>query len=249
MTDKRLFLAVPHYGELAPEAVISLLQPTYEHKIKIQTNCASLLAHNFNRLWCSALNQRAEQGITHFAMHHADIQSRAGWLDILLMELERVSADVLSCVVPLKDQRGLTSTAVYDSVAGRIRRLTMKEVFRLPVTFGIHNLPEHMRTFEGSPTAFADTLLVNTGLWVCDFTRPWVEKFPGFNIQDNVCKEGDGKYRAAVFSEDWNFSRWCAQHGARVLATRLVPVTHWGRTAFSTSEPWGTWDTDRPDPE
>ena len=43
----------------------------------------SLLALMFNLLWCKALNRRRE-GVTHFAMHHSDIQAPAGWVDTLL---------------------------------------------------------------------------------------------------------------------------------------------------------------------
>src|SRR5271169_2349317 len=115
MTEKSVLLGLPHYGELAPEAVVSLILPTQKHRLKIQTNCASLLAHNFNRLWCAALNQREKLGLTHFAMHHADVAAPSGWLDTLVDEMHRVGADVLSCVIALKDARGLTSTALHHA--------------------------------------------------------------------------------------------------------------------------------------
>ncbi len=49
--------------------------------------------------------------------------------------MDRVGADVIATVVPIKDNRGLTSTGLQDPDTLQIRRLTMTEVFRLPVTF------------------------------------------------------------------------------------------------------------------
>jgi hypothetical protein len=236
--DTSIFLGLPHYGELVPEAIISLIQPTNRHRLKIQTNCASLLAHNFNRLWCAALNQRRELGLTHFAMHHADVAANAGWLDLLVEEMARVGADVLSCVIPLKDNRGLTSTALQDPKTLAIRRLTMKEIKQeLPVTFNASH-------FSGVSEPI---LLVNTGLWICDFTRSWVEEFPGFTILDGIARQADGTFKTSVFSEDWHFSEWCARKGLQVFATSIVPVTHWGRALFRNDSPWGEWDTDKGD--
>jgi hypothetical protein len=164
----------------------------------------------FNKLWCQALNERTQRGLTHFAMHHSDIQAEPGWLDILLEEQRKVGADVLSAVIPIKDQRGLTSTGLRDPVTGRIRRLTMREVMKLPVTF------------EAADTDAGDQwLMVNTGLWVCDFTKPWVEEVC-FSILDAVVREED-RFVPKALSEDWNFSGWCARQA------------------------WGEWDVDRGD--
>jgi hypothetical protein len=117
----RVFLAVPHYDALAPQAVAGLYGASHEgHVSSLNLEGGSLLALVFNRLWCRALNERHDKGLTHFAMHHADIQAPAGWIDTLLAQQERVGADVLSVVVPIKDGRGLTSTGVRDPQGGRI---------------------------------------------------------------------------------------------------------------------------------
>jgi hypothetical protein len=239
MSDASIFLGVPHYGELVAEAITSLINPTCKHRLKIQTNCASLLAHNFNRLWCSALNDRDKLGLTHFAMHHADVCAPSGWLDTMLEEMERVGADILSSVIPLKDSRGLTSTAVRDRVTNRIRRITLKELHEyLPVTFDIGDIEEHLGV-SGDPE-----LLVNTGLWVCRFTNDWIRRFPGFTIADAITKDPDGRYGASVYSEDWSFSSWCHNNRVKVFATRIIPVTHFGRALFKRDSPWGEWATD-----
>ena len=237
-----VFLAVPHYNGLEAEALPSLIQASATARIKLRVDGCSLLAHNFNRLWCQALNERRPLNLTHFAMHHADQGAEPGWLDTLLAELEEHQADVVSVVVPLKDDRGLTSTAIQDPETLQIRRLTLQEVFRLPETFGVHDV-------EGGKGA---TLLVNTGLWVCRLqprtdARPWVEGFPGFQVLDAVVRGPDGLFRANVFSEDWNASAWWARHGVKVLATRKVKVRHVGRTAYPNDRAWGTWETDRPE--
>jgi hypothetical protein len=238
MSEKSVLLAVPHYGELAPEALPGLAFPSLagDVRVKIQTNGASLLAHNFNRLWCAALNQRRTLGLTHFAMHHADIGAEVGWLDTLLAEQARVGADLLSVVVPIKDGRGVTSTGWQDPITLDITRLTLQEIHDLPVTFRAEDLGRAAQPW----------LMVNTGLWICDFTQPWVEE-ACFEVRDRIVRGGDGLYRANVLSEDWNFAGWCAGRGLKVFATRAVSVGHFGRCCYRNDAPWGQWDHDRGD--
>jgi len=213
-------------------------------RISLNTNGASLLAFNFNLLWCNALNQRESKSLTHFAMHHADIQAQEGWLDVLIDEMQRVEADVLSVVIPIKDGKGLTSTGLQDQRTGRIRRLTMTEVNKLPKTFNAHDCHD-----EFSNTSVLDHLLINTGLWICDFTKPWVEQVH-FTINDAIVQMPDGKFTANVMSEDWNFSTWCHLYHKdyprrlRLFATTAVSAHHHGTARFSNTHPWGDWTTD-----
>jgi hypothetical protein len=83
---------------------------------------------------------------------------------------------------------------------------------------------------------------------VCRFDQAWVEQFPGFQICDSIVKRPDGAYAANVFSEDWNFSAWCAAKGLKVFATRIIPLSHFGRTFYRNDSAWGEWETDRDDP-
>jgi hypothetical protein len=229
-----VYIAVPCYDTLACQILPGLCMPSQDAQLQMQVVTGSLLANVFNRLWCDALNKRG-QGLTHFAMHHADIQAPPGWLDTLLNEQARFGADVLSVVVPIKDQRGLTSTGTRNLETGSIRRLTMQEVFKLPETFALSDLPH-------GPD---DCLLINTGLWLCDFTRPWVQEVC-FTILD-VIQERNGAFVPITLPEDWNFSSWCARRGLRVFATRKVPVQHHGRAHFGNESAWGTWQTEQND--
>jgi hypothetical protein len=228
MEQASVFIAVPHYGELAPECLSGLVLASQNHKVKIQTNGASLLAHNFNRLWAECQNQRTEKGFTHFAMHHADVSARVNWLDVLLEEMAKHNADVLSVVIPIKDNRGLTSTGLQDPKSRNIRRLTLKEVFDLPVTFGVEDTdePKHI-------------LMVNTGLWIGKLGE-WCEEFPGFECRDRVLRLPDGRFVASALSEDWNASGWWHRHGLKVMATRAVAVSHFGRACYGNDTAWGT---------
>jgi hypothetical protein len=230
-----IFIAVPHYDQLAPQAMEGLILATAKHKYSINTEGGSLLALVFNRLWVRALNRRTD-GITHFAMHHADVEAPAGWVDTLVEQMERHQADVLSVVLPIKDQRGLTSTGLQHAVTKRIRRLTMKEVVACNPTFGTVGA-------GGGPSEF---LLVNTGLWICDFTKPWVEQVC-FHILDGIRKEEDGTFQARAVPEDWNFSAWCAEQGLGVFATRCVAAKHHGRASYPNDSVWGTYETDEGD--
>lgn len=205
----------------------------------------SMLPRCFNMLWADALNLRAQHPITHFAMLHDDVGAELGWLDTLYAEMERTGADILSVVVPIKNHFGVTSTAI-DNPADPwiVRRLTMKEAFDLPETFGIEDIP------YAEP---GSCLLANTGCWICRFDSDWVERFAdvawhgdgqsGFRFRSKIIKGPEGKYLAADIPEDWDFSRMAAKLGRRVLCTRKVKVQH-ELPAYHNAHPWGNWPTD-----
>ncbi len=184
----------------------------------------------------------AEDGeITHFAMLHHDVCPEDGWLEILMEELLAHDADLVSAVVPIKDNLGLSSTAIDDprDHFNVERRVTMTEVHRLPPTFSSKDCgyPDRM-------------LLVNTGCFVCRFDQNW--RFPPFRFhiddvivhRDGSDGRGPGGYRAEVAPEDWNFSRHVQRAGGKVLATRKVLLTHAGGVAYTNQEPWGQFKVD-----
>lgn len=232
MTDKPLvFAAMPTYGgTVHPGAAKAFWLQAADDSIDFMNvdHGSSLLANAFNGLWCAALNMRRDmpdefkgRAITHFAMLHSDIAPACGWLKTLVDELDRCDADLCSVVVPIKSGDGITSTAISSDDPFRVeRRLTIKEVGKLPETFDAEAC--------GYP---GRTLLANTGCWVCRFDRPWVEKVL-FEIRDRIDFE-DGKFVPKVLPEDWNFSRQVFDHGGKVICTRKVPVRHYGATAYT----------------
>lgn len=231
-----VFVAVPNTGSIKSNAVPGLIHPTAPASgVSVHLRLLDVGMHclNFNHLWCDALNERHQRGLTHFAMHHADIEAAPGWLDVLLSEMARVAADVLSVVIPIKDERGLTSTALADTEGRVKRRLTMHEVHRLPGTFETGDAT-HARN---------ERLFINTGLWICRFDAPWVEDVC-FRTFDQIHRREDGKFEAAELTEDWALSHWLHMKRLRVFATRKVAVKHHGARPYTNAEPWGTWTVD-----
>jgi hypothetical protein len=175
-------------------------------------------------------------------MCHDDVRPSPGWIDVLIDELDRTGADVVSAVVAIKDDRGLTSTGIRNCQTGAIRRLTMTEVLRLPETFGVDEVTDAgIRLPEED-----EILVVNTGLWVCRWDPAWRERMPGFQSIDRVKRADDGTWHAPSLSEDWWFSEWCARRGLKLRATRKVLAVHTdGARDFPNDRAWGTWPEDR----
>lgn len=231
MSDKpKVCLAMPGYGDLtAPAARGFYCAASDKFEIDRMYNEGSLLAQNFNALWCWALNKvHHGERVDYFAMQHADVGPEPGWLQTMIEELEDKQLDVLGAAVPIKSQNGLTSLALVreDGSTWRVKcRLTMDEVYRLPETFTESDV--------GAP------LLLNTGLWVAKFDPSWVKKIH-FTINDRIVfDESTGTYRAEVEPEDWFFSRLCNELGLRIGATRKVGLQHQGKIAYSNEFAWG----------
>lgn len=246
----RVFLAMPHHADVvhykaAQSFHLDATKGACRYRCyAIQT---SLLACGFNMLWTQAL-ELADQGeFTHFAILHSDIAAERGWLDKLMAAMEEHEAQVVSAVSPLKDGRGLTSTAVGEPDPwDTARRLTTTEVTRLPETFGISAVAERPD----------QVLLVNTGCMLVDIRGGWCRETNGengdamvyFTINDRVVREGE-RWVVKVRPEDWNFSRMAARQGARVMATRAVKLEHLGGFAYPNHSAWGSCETDQPGDE
>lgn len=224
--ETRLFLALPSYnGWVKGNCIGGAAFATQQGQIFVEVGCASILTVNFNQLWTKALNSRREGRWTHFAMMHADISAPPGWADVLIAEMNRTGVDMISAASPIKDHRRLSSHGAVQQ-DGSIRRLTMKEIHRLPVTFTTDDLPR---------VGIEGPLVVNTGLWVCRFDQPWVEQV-WFHINNGIERMPDGTFKAAMLPEDWFFSRLLTQKGVRIAGTRVCRVGHWGEVEF-TNEP------------
>jgi len=202
----------------------------------------SLLAYNCNLLLCEALNRRSA-GIGWFAMLHADIEPEQFWLDKLIAEAEKHQAHLLSVVCPFKDFTGNTSTAISNPERefGCLFRITQaqKNHPHFPETFDIQTAAEALERLPGElrvaqvPRQY---LLVNTGCMVYRLShwRPGIR----FTEADDIVNV-NGKETAVVRSEDWMFSKLVADAGGKVMATRIVALKHWGKTAFDSTGTWG----------
>lgn len=230
--DGLAFLGMPGYGELTAGAARGFWRATRrpDSRVYRQYNEGSLLASNFNSLWCGALNlcHRGEP-VRYFAMQHADIEPQDWWLDTLIEEMEVRGLDLLGVAVAIKDQKGLTSTALArpDGNNWRIHcRLTMTEIYnRLPETFTSDDV--------GHP------LLLNTGLWVCRFDEAWAKKVR-FTINDRITFNPRlDRYVPETEPEDWYFSRLCHELGLKIGCTRKIAVEHRGGMSFPNDRPWG----------
>ena len=106
----------------------------------------------------------------------------------------------------------------------RVKRLTLQEIYQ-----------------QYPPTFTHEKLLVNTGLILIDFRKPWVEKV-WFEFEDRIIADpkSPGNFLAVGMSEDWVFSRRARSLGATLYATREVTVTHAGRKDYSNAAAWGT---------
>lgn len=163
----KVFLAVPFYQSFPGEAINNTegccAPPT---EAVIYKHGEAFVERNFSNCWAEALNSREQERWTHFGMIHVDIEPTARrWLDLLLLEMRQTGADLLSVVLPIKTSHGLTSTAIL-SPDRTWRRLTMHEVDAIPDM-----------SFDAEGAGFPGCqLLASTGLWIADFTQPWVEE-------------------------------------------------------------------------
>ncbi len=162
----KVYLAFPRHNRLVDIGAAQSIFATprserNRHRYEMITGGkgTSLLPYTFNML----LNEALNNGATHFAMLHSDIAPEPAWLDKLYDKLEEMSADVVSVVVPIKTPQGLTSTAIgsIDDEWTVLKRLTMREVVKLPETFTAADAG-----FPGHP------LLINTGCWLADLRKP-----------------------------------------------------------------------------
>ena len=191
---------------------------------------SSVMTHGFNCLWAEALRLAEAGAIDYFLLHHADIEIRTpAWLDLMVAEMRRVGAAVLSAVVPIKDASGSVSTAVETRFPWVAQKLTLADCRLLPKTFSAADLPDVMH--HEPPKR----LLVNTGLMLVDLSRK--EFFATdsndelqfvFSIKDRIVRKKDGGLAVQFWPEDWEFSRRCNVWGLPVFATTAVQVVHHG---------------------
>jgi hypothetical protein len=226
MAGLKLFLGLPTYGGSRFNTIplISMIQKQRRFDVvDTMEKDGSLLANSFNQLLITAVERRNEGLADFFLLMHADVVplNVDGWLNDLMDARRDVKAQVLSVVVPIKDARGITSTAVETASEWAPRRLTMKEIFDRPETF---TQPD---------------LLINTGMLLVDLRKnDWIDKVC-FTINDAIIELPNGKRVAGVQPEDWDFSRQAKALGATLWATRKVQVVHKGQFPYPNTTVWG----------
>ncbi len=192
-------------------------------------------AWSWNQSWCTAIAAWEHGMVDYFLILHEDLKIRTdNWFPILFHEMQRVDADIISAVVPIKDDRGVTSTARESGDPFSPHRYTMADIFREPVTF---SHPE---------------LLLNTGLMLMDLRRPWVKEFVDRNYhwacEFGIKRREDRGFMVQFMSEDWRFSRQARECGAtRQYATRAIALDHVGSWYYPNDRVWGRWDKDKGD--
>lgn len=189
---------------------------------------SSALGHCFN-VGYQALLKFVEQGtMDYILMLHADcVPMQQNWGQILIDELIDTKASVISVVVPIKSQAGLTSTGVMRNEDIRQSlwhpiRFTMKEVMDLPETFTHPHL------------------IVNTGIMAIDARQEWAKKLV-FDLRSFVHLETKDCW---YIPEDWLMSKMCWESGGTVWATRKVAMEHKGNVGFPNTSPWGITTTE-----
>jgi len=218
-------LGIPSGGSLLTDMALSLLYCSNRHSVDIRKSTSSW--DNFSVLWAMALNAAEAGEITHFSMLHADIIPQAGWIDILIDEMEAAKVSLVSTTVPLKDHAGVLSCGIGGQTPsiGAWRRLTLWEMFHgnLPETFSIGDLRDTLP----SRWPLDPYLLHNNGCWVADLrNEAWHQAADDgnaaayFAFTKQMQRTAEGRWMVFGESEDWFFSRRMHEAGIPSAITR-----------------------------
>ncbi len=230
----KILLAVPTYlHQVHSDLLFKMHRMTSgKHQIAMGNVDSSAICLTMNSLWIQALDGYEAGAITHFAMLHTDIIPEDFFIDKLADIMEREQADIVSAIVPIKNQQGFTSTALEQKMGDadpyfRVRRLTMTEVMKMP------------------PTFTDPAILLNTGLMLVDLSKAWTrDEDVYFTIEDRIVRYR-GRRVPHMWPEDWGFSRRARKAGAKKLvATREIALEHAGLANHPNYVAWGTCATD-----
>lgn len=235
--DWKIVLGTPHGGYVKYESAEAVRCSSRLFDVGVlKTPPSSLLASGFNFILAAALNLKLQGDCTHLAFLHADISPQFHWIDVLAEEMNRLDADFISAVSPIKDSRGLVSTGIGFPLMtwSPLRRFTMAELMKLPETFSI------------ADTMYPECVLLhNSGCWLADLRKPVFTQLNDndelechFTINDRIAFV-DGKYKNEVEPEDWFFSRVLHRLGANTYVTRKVALGHFGECEFRNDRVWG----------
>lgn len=219
---RSVLLATPNYdGKISTGTHVSSLWPS-DARLRVRP-CdfgGSVLPMVFNHAWVAGV----EGNWDLFAMIHADVSAEPGWLGKLVEILDEEQADIVSCVIPIKDDTRVVSTA-WDR-GDDVVHLTYEDIERLPATFGDAELLELYPESKG--------LMMNTGCWVARLKQPWNKQWRGFTTTSWIDWERKPPV-VHVGGEDYLMSRAlrALDPPPRVLATSAVQTRHEGRSWWS----------------
>lgn len=249
MDNVYVCLGIPVYDGSAESSTMIRGTAQASQKIRFMPRCEGMssLCQVYNRLWVCGLGAMPEHKFTHFAMLHSDVVPDAWWIDTLYAEMQATGATVISAVCPIKDTKGVTSTAVGNPADDwDYRRITTTELKRLPQTFTIDDVV----TSGIWPESYTNDkcLLVNTGCMLVDMSwSHWYDKLDDgitmafrFNQDYRIQRWPDGKWNPEFVPEDWQMSRYVHNNGGKVVATKKVSTVHMGKQAYSSAAAWGS---------
>jgi hypothetical protein len=220
-----LFVIAPCYGEMDYSVSEAIRYGTAGRFRDYSYTVASfsLTQHAFNIGLATALDARDAMGVTHIGMIHSDILPEGPWADILLGQMEAAELDVLSAVVPIKNDEGKTSTAIGDRLdPWAVKRyVTLADEKRTCATFTTVDVAWDEDEF----------LLVNTGLWLARADLPFWDGF-AFEVKSRVIHDEHGKRAAQCRPEDWEWSRAMDEAGVKYGATWAVRLGHKGTKVY-----------------
>lgn len=257
-----VFGAYPFGGRSSPYAMrssqLSLNECSKKHRVSVMDSGSS--GGNFNHLWMHGLMAGLNKTHTHFMMQASDVHAPAHeggftpWLDILIDEMEKYDLAVISAVVAIKDDRGITSCGLGNPKDDWTiwRRFTTQEVEKLPATFDAQDINTAIQNGVIAGDKGTDLskfpLLHNNQMWVADLRKPfWYEldkqgNFPVyFNFPERIkvlqTPEGPKCIHDRV-SEDWFFSRLLHNVGAKTALHHGMKIYHHGEMPYPS---WGDW--------
>jgi hypothetical protein len=204
----KTLLAIPNDGFICAETVQSLFTAGY--KFDFLQNHVSKLTLNFNVLLCHAMNNNYE----YFIMLHNDIVPvEFNWMKELISILEDYDLDILGVNNAIKNNEGLTSTAIEG------RNISIVEAAKKDILFN-------------------ENLDINTGLMIIKLSNKFKKLVQlsqlRFRVEDTI-EFNNEKFQAnGVLTEDWLFSRDCIKLGLNVASTSLIKTAHLGNAFYTT---------------
>ena len=245
MPAEKVFIAVPiHKGEAScatSNAIVTAASSRADRTINYQILGLSLLARNFNTLFCNAYNK----GYDYIIYLHSDVGVHVdgnfvgSWGDLLVDRTKQLELAALSVVIPIKSQEGYTSAGIQLKRGNpySLRRITVKQLSRLPRDFISR---EDVCKIYGIDPAEAGAMLINTGCLCMDLKAGWAEaRWPGFSIDDKIAWNKSGVPQAFTIPEDWNLSTWLFNKGWTYYNTKELGISHIGFTSFENRGEWG----------